>query len=496
MTPFEWTSDAVTKALAMRDQLVEATGGPRCFTGISTDSRTVGEGELFVALRGERFDGHDFLADAARAGATGVVVDRSAPAAILETLDASIFVVDDTLRAYGNLARARRDRIDVPVVVITGSSGKTTTKELLRSAIDAHTRVHATPANLNNRIGLPQTLLATPVDVDAVVLEAGTSEPGEIAELTWISHPDVAVVTTVGEAHLERLGSFRGVLTEKLDLVRGMRDRGTAFVGEAPDILPTTADAIDRRVKTVGFGPTASPDARGEQLTHDGEGRFSFRWRDRTVTMGLPGRHVALDALLALAVVDHLGYPVERAVDGVARYSGGRLRDEIRRFGDVTVVVDCYNANPQSVRAALDALAHRRSVGPRIAFLGTMREMGEREAGGHRDVLAHVAELPIDLVVATGAFATAANALTLPYATLVDDDPEVAYERLVDRMRHALIEHGGATVLLKASRGVRLERLVSRFEEDFGHATDSDRPTAGAANGAETGPSRHGGGEG
>lgn len=484
MTPFEWTTDAVVAALSRRDQLVEATGSPRRFAAISTDTRSIGEDELFVALRGERFDGHDFLAEAVEAGASGLVVDRSASAEVLASLDTAVFVVEDTLKAYANLARARRDRIDVPVVVITGSSGKTTTKELLRCAIDAHTKVHATPANLNNRIGLPQTLLATPTDVDAVVLEAGTSEPGEIAELTWISHPDVAVVTTVGEAHLERLGSFRGVLTEKLDLVRGMRERGTAFVGEAPDILPTTADAIDRRVKTVGFGPSASPDARGEQLTPDGDGHYSFRWRDRTVTTGLPGRHVALDALLALAVVDHLGYPVERAVEGVARYTGGRLRDEIRRFGDVTVVVDCYNANPQSVRAALDALAHRRSAGPRIAFLGTMREMGEREAGGHRDVLAHAAELPIDLVVATGAFAVATDALDLPYEVIAADEPDHAYARLVDRLRRDRAETAGATILLKASRGVELERLLPRLETDFGSRTSSERPTAGATNGS------------
>ncbi|HKK93982.1 MAG TPA: UDP-N-acetylmuramoyl-tripeptide--D-alanyl-D-alanine ligase [Longimicrobiales bacterium] len=474
MTPFEWSSDAVRSALDAWGLLVEVRGDGRRFSDVGTDSRTTTRGELFVALRGEHFDGHDFVAGAVAGGATGVIVDGNAPRADLEDLDAQVFVVTDTLRAYGALARARRERIDVPVVAITGSSGKTTTKELLRSAIGAHTRVHATEANLNNRIGLPRTLLATPIDVDAVVLEAGTSEPGEVAALAEIADPDVAVVITVGEAHLEKLGSFHGVLEEKLDLIRGMRERGTAFVGESPDILPATADTLDRRVKTVGFGPTASPDARGDLMEPDGNGHFAFRWRDRTVRMSLPGRHVALDALIALAVVDHLGYPVERAVKGVASYTGGVLRDEVRRIGALTLVADCYNSNPLSARAALDALATRRVRGPRIAFLGTMREMGDREAGGHRDVLASAAELPLDLLVATGSFVEAARSLELPFDVIAETSPEAAYDRLRPRLAEAIERDGGATLLLKASRGVSLERLVPRFEADFGHTAPGD----------------------
>ncbi len=489
MTPFDWTSGAVRDALEAWNVLEDVRGDDRRFESVSTDSRTLAAGALFVALRGEHFDGHEFVAAAVEAGATGVVVDAAAPASSTAGTDVQVFVVRDTLRAYGALARARRDRIDVPVVAITGSSGKTTTKELLRSAIDAHTRVHATEANLNNRIGLPRTLLATPIDVDAVVLEAGTSEPGEIAALAEIAHPDVAVITTVGEAHLEKLGSFRGVLEEKLDLVRGMRERGTAFVGESPDILPTTADQLDLRVKTVGFGPTASPDARGDLMSPDEEGHFAFRWRERTVRMSLPGRHMALDALIALAVVDHLGYPVERAVEGVARFTGGPLRDEVRGIGALTLVADCYNSNPLSARAALDALAARRVHGPKVAFLGTMREMGEREAGGHRDVLAHAAELPLDILVATGSFAVAADSLDLPFDVIADASPEAAYERLRPVLADAIERDGGATLLLKASRGVALEELVPRFEADFGHTVRRDAPREHAGCGSGNGSS-------
>ncbi|MDT8367828.1 MAG: UDP-N-acetylmuramoyl-tripeptide--D-alanyl-D-alanine ligase [Longimicrobiales bacterium] len=470
MTPIEWTSRAVREALEAKGLLVDEDGEARTFTGVATDSRTLTGGELFVALRGERFDGHDFVTAAIEKGAGGVVIESDAlRGRETETeLGLPTFVVRDSLRAWGALARARRDRIEAPVVAITGSSGKTTTKELLRAALDAEFRVHATEANLNNRVGLPLTLLSTPDDAEVVVLEAGTSEPGEIAELAAVAHPDISVVITVGEAHLERLGTVAGVLQEKLDLVRGMRERGLAFVGESPDILPATATELGRRVRTVGFGPAASPDARGELLDPDGDGHFSFRWRDRTVRMGIPGRHVALDALIALAVADHLGASSDPAIEGICRYTGGVLRDEVRGVGALTLVADCYNSNPVSARAALDALASRRSRGPRIAFLGTMHEMGEREAGGHRDVLAHASELSLDLLVATGAFAAASAAVVLPFEVIAEADPEAAYARLRPILAHALQDDGGATVLLKASRSESLERFIPAFEADFG----------------------------
>lgn len=467
MTDFRWTPGMVTGALRAAGLMAgSAAASQREIRAIVTDTRTLQRGDLFVALRGEHFDGHDFLSMAAERGASGVVVSTDAEAPT--GLDVDVFRVTDTLGALGALAHHRRLALTAPVVVVTGSSGKTTTKELLRSALDGWTEVHASEGNLNNRIGLPRTLLDAPDSAGVVVAEAGTSERGEIATLAAIAAPDVAVVTTVGEAHLEGLGSLDGVLNEKLDLIRGMRTKGTAFVGEEPSDLPRRAGLLGRRVKTVGFGPDASPGARGEDLERDTEGCFRFRWNGHAVRVGVPGRHVALDALIALAVADHLGAPLGGAADAVAEYRGGGLRDEVRRIGPLTVVVDCYNANPQSTRAALSALVDRPSQGPRIAVLGSMLEMGERERKGHREVLDFAAGLPLDLLVLTGAFAEAAPAVDAPYERVVALDPQDAYERLRDR----LAPDAPATVLLKGSRGVSLERLLPSFERDFGGGGD------------------------
>jgi len=465
MTGYRWTLAQVSEALEAGGVL---TGG-RSTSGeavevqrIMTDSRALQSGDLFLALRGERFDGHDFLVDAVASGAVALVVaeDVELPAG----LQAHTLTVTDTLVAFGALARYRRNALRSPVITITGSSGKTTTKDLLRSALAPWTEVHATAANLNNRIGLPRTLLDAPDEAGAIVTEAGTSEPGEIAALAAIAHPDVAVVTTVGEAHLERLGSLDGVMSEKLDLIRGMRPTGTAFVGEEPIELGRQAALLDREVRTVGFGAEASPETRGEALERDEDGCFRFLWRGRTVRIGVPGRHVALDALLALAVADHMGASVPEAIEAVGEYRGGALRNEVRRIGPLQIVMDCYNANPQSTRAALQALADRASDGPRIAVLGSMLEMGERERAGHREVLEFAAGLPLDLMVVTGAFAEAAPAVDAPFERVVAIDPEEAYPRLRDR----LDDDRPATILLKGSRGVALERLLPSFERDFG----------------------------
>ena len=247
---FLWNDATVRQALGMRVDL--AQDGVE-YGGVSTDSRSVSEGDVYVALVGDRFDGHDFVADAFSKGAAAAVVSRPAagdPAGRL-------YPVDDTLVALGRLAAWRRQKLDAPVVAITGSSGKTTTKEMTAAALSETYRVHATTGNLNNRIGMPLTLLATPEDVEAVVLELGTNEPGEIATLVQVARPDIAVITTVGESHLEKLGSLEGVLSEKLDILRGMVDGGRCVVGDEPSVLADRAHAICSTVKVVGWSERA-----------------------------------------------------------------------------------------------------------------------------------------------------------------------------------------------------------------------------------------------
>jgi len=453
---FRWDDAAVRQALGMRTDLAE--DGIE-YRGVSTDSRSVTEGDVYVALVGDRFDGHDFVADAFSKGAAAAVVSRPAagdPAGRL-------YPVDDTLVALGRLAAWRRQDLDAPVVAITGSSGKTTTKEMTAAALSETHRVHATTGNLNNRIGMPLTLLATPENVEAVVLELGTNEPGEIATLVQIARPDIAVITTVGESHLEKLGSLDGVLREKLDILRGMVDGGRCVVGDEPPVLADRAHAICSTVQVVGWSERADSDARARKAEVDVFGRYTFDWRGQRVTAPMAGRHAVSNALLALTVADLLHVAPKDAVRGLGSARMGSMRGEFQRIGDLTLIVDCYNANPQSVRASLDVLEDQAVTGRKVAILGSMLELGTAGPGLHADVFADAVGRDIDIIVATGAFADAAvRAGGHDERLVIGDDWQAAYPPLRERLE------GGEVILLKASRGIALENIIPRLHADFG----------------------------
>jgi len=295
------------------------------------------------------------------------------------------------------------------------------------------------------------------------VAELGTNEPGEIAVLTAIAGPDVGVITTVGESHLERLGSVEGVLEEKLDLLRGMARPGRAVVGDSPSSLPRGAREIVPDVRIAGWGEDADSDLRPDEVEVDHWGHHRFSWRGARVSLGIAGRHVVTDALLALAVAEAEGVDAEAAAGGVSSVRPAGMRGQELRMGGLTLLVDCYNANPPSVRAALDLLEAYGGTARRVAVLGTMLELGSGTAGLHRDVLREAFDRGLDLIVATGEFARASREMGLAERedAVVHDDPEAAYGLLRDRLT------GEETILLKASRGVALERLVPRFENDF-----------------------------
>lgn len=452
---FTWTDAAVRQALELDSGT--APEAPGRYTGVSTDTRTLTPGALFVALAGDRFDAHDFLADAADAGATGAVVHREVKAPAGMTL----YRVEDTLEALGRLGRHRRRALAATVIGLTGSSGKTSTKEFLRAALGASFRVHATAGNLNNRIGVPLTLLAAPDDAEVLVVEMGTSIPGEIAALTAMVEPDLALLITVGEAHLEGLGSLEGVYREKLDIFRGLRKSALAVVGDTPPLLVERAREVRPDVRVAGLGEAADEAFRPGHIQVDAHGRWSFRWQGREVELRVPGRHMAANAVLALAVARLVGADEAAAVRAVSAWEPTGMRGEVRTFGPLTVLVDCYNANPQSTRAALDTLAARTGRGQRIAFLGSMLELGGEEAELHDRVLGHALSLGLDRVVATGLFARALPEVETG-ALLRAATPEEGYEAVSPRLA------AGGTLLLKASRGVRLETLLPRLERDLG----------------------------
>lgn len=436
------------------------------FASICTDSRKVGPGDLFIALTGDRFDGHDFVPEALARGASGAVVSREVGAAESDCL----YPVEDTLHALGLLARHRLSALKARVVGITGSAGKTTTKDLLRAALAGSFRVHATPGNLNNRIGLPQTVLLAPPDAQILVLEMGTNEPGEIEALTGVAQPEIAIITTVGETHLEKLGSLEGVLEEKLDLFRGLPSDGLGVVGDEPPILEERARNVAPRLLVAGWSERAAPELRPAQAEVTERGCFRFRWKEQTVRLGIPGRHSVQNALLALAVAGVLGVTARDASRRIGRVHAEPMRSEVRLLGSLMLLVDCYNANPQSVRAALDLLTTVQQLGRRVAVLGSMLELGDEARLLHRQVLEDALSRPLDVVVATGLFAEAARWVSRPSGApelLIADTLQEAGDRLLDLLG------GTEVVLLKASRGVAMESLVTVLEETYGGATES-----------------------
>lgn len=459
MSSFAWTDARVRDALGwlpLDEQPADE------YRNVTTDSRSVGEGDLFVALIGDRFDGHDYVAEAVARGATGTVTSRRVDAG-----DARVYPVGDTQHALGLLARYRRRALAARVVGITGSAGKTTTKDMTRGALASRFRVHATRGNLNNQIGVPLTLLAAPDDTQVVVLEMGTNEPGEIAILAAIAEPEIGVVTTVGETHVEKLGSLHGVLAEKLDLLRALPAQGVALVGDQPADLVDEARTIRSDVRVAGTTPRADADLRPTDLSLDIDGRATFEWRGHRVSLSVPGRHNLSNALLALGVAEVLGVDPAEAAKGVGRVGPAAMRGEIRTVGSLTVIVDCYNANPQSVRAALDLLGDLKTDGGSVAVLGSMLELGDLAPALHEAILAEALSRDLDVIVATGDFAAAARQPVhqSPVSAgrlIVASDPLDAYRALVGRLA------AGQTVLLKGSRGVRLERLLEPLARDFG----------------------------
>lgn len=459
--PF-WNEARVREALGL-----EGGDVSRSFSTVSTDTRTIGPDALFVALKGDRFDGHGFLAAAAEAGAVAAVVsDRPADVPSGMTL----YQVDDTLAALGRIGAYRRVHLPARFVGVVGSNGKTTTKELIRAVLQARFRVHATTGNLNNQIGVPLTLLSMPEDAEVGVIEMGTDRPGEVAALTAIVRPDQVAITSIGEEHLELLGDLDGVLEEEVSVLEGLAVHGKAFVAEEPEALPRRArEIIGRsRVKVAGLKESSDlrPDGgeRGIHVVEDGSTVWS--WRGLEVRLPIPGRFNVRNALLALGLGIELGITPEEAVRALSTVKLPKLRGEWLEYGDLRVLADCYNANPPSLSAAVDLLASLPARGRKVAVLGSMRELGPTSDQLHQAAADRIAKLVgdrIDVVVATGAFVPAfeKHQGRLGDQLVLAADPVDAYAQVGPTLK------ASDTILLKASRGEQLERWLPLLERDF-----------------------------
>ncbi len=444
---------------------------------VSTDTRTAGGGEVFVALRGDKFDAHDFLDQAASAGCTAAVVDMDFPIdeALLKRFTGGVIGVSDTTVALGDLAAEVRKHLPATIVAVTGSNGKTTVKRMIDHILSTRLNGLAGIKSFNNAVGVPLTLFATQAEHDYVICELGTSAPGEIASLTRIVRPDVAVITSVGPAHLEKLRSVEHVAIEKASLLTWLSPTGVAVVWADSEALERSLKAYDARL--IRFGTSGGAELRltGYEPVPGG-GRFELNGR-RWVDLPVPGEHNALNALAAIAVAQRFGFDQDEAASALADFAGEDMRLTPMQAGSVTIINDAYNANPASLAAATGSLASFDGK-RRVVVAGDMRQLGPDSVELHLAAGRQVARSGADLVIGVGPLGRhiAAGAAEVD-ATATE---QIGSVKIAARKLPGLLK-AGDLVLLKGSRAMEMEKLVGPIRSAFDKAAKPKprRRTAG-----------------
>jgi UDP-N-acetylmuramoyl-tripeptide--D-alanyl-D-alanine ligase len=448
MTAGFWTLDRVADALAEHSD-VALPRGAAPLSGISTDTRTLKPGQLFVALIGERYDAHDKLADAVSAGATALVVSRPPT---IGTVAVPVFQVRDTLVALGALARAWRRAWGRTVITVAGSNGKTTTKDLLRAALASVYEVHATSGNLNNRIGVPLTLLAIPAGADIAVVELGSNIPGEVGILRDMSEADMAVVTSIAEEHLEGFSDLAGVLREETS---GCDRVAVAFT---PAAQPEIAEAVRGRARRVVTAGLERADLTPSSWRIDSSGSGSLDLGGVALSPPLRGVHNLQNTMLAVAVARECGVSDEAIADGISRMLAPKMRVAWEQVGRATLINDAYNSNPGSARAAIEVIRGVGADRQRVVVLGTMRELGAASDRCHDEITRMALDSGADIVAGIGEFARSLGRVSDGGSRVITaDSVETLWPSLESRLSP------DAVILLKASRGVQLERLVPQI---------------------------------
>ena len=460
------------------EEVLRATGGKLLqgeenafFQGISTDSRTVGEGKLFIALQGPHFDGHHFALEALEKKAGGVLIDEDKAGDIRWNgyRPKAVITVKDTLRALGDLARERRRRYRTPVVALTGSNGKTTTKEMISACLETTFPILKTKENLNNLIGLPLTLLNLTEKERVVILEMGMSVAGEIRRLTEIAEPDVGLITNIQKVHLEGMGSLERVKEEKGELFRRMRRDGTILVNQNdPYVIDLASEFSGQKIT---FGVEKSADVMAKEIRLRGAEGTSFNLilegEEMEVNLPLLGRHFVPNALSAIAVASLFGIEVEKVKEVLERFQPFPMRMEVIHLkGGKTLINDTYNANPRSMELALETLAEMKGKGRgrAIAVLGDMLELGDFTEEAHQQLAEKIKELSIDFLLAMGEKAP------LVVESAIRHGFEPKRTRVVESHSEAIsilkeVVQEGDWILVKGSRRMTMEKIVEGLIE-------------------------------
>lgn len=430
-------------------------------SGVSTDSRRVPMGCLFIPLVGERFDGHNFIEQSLASGAAGCLCVNPPE----ELRDDKFYIqVEDTRLALRALASAYREKFDIPFVQITGSVGKTTTKEMVAAVLKEKFNILKTPENFNNDIGTPLTLFGLEPEHQAAVIETGMNHFGEIEYLGALVRPDIAVISNIGDAHIEFLGSREGILKAKCEIFQHLKPGGLVVLNGDDPLLNT----VDVPFRTVRCGQSEHCQVRIIEVTDLGvEGitcTIATEKETYHLTINAPGEHMAYAAAIAVAVGEALGLNNEEIVRGAAAYMPAGSRMRVIRFSENRIVLDdCYNASPQSVTAALEILAKTSSCERTVAVLGDMGELGELTDQAHYNVGALAAMLGIDCVVAIGA-----KARRIADGTEMNGG-EVLYFKTVDEALGTVLDQlkPGTAMLVKASHAMRFSTLVDQLRGSY-----------------------------
>ncbi len=449
--------------------------------GYSIDSRTIRPGEVFFAVRGERMDGHDFVQQAFVKGAIAAAVsieklDKASKRAWTQgAAEATLIPVEDTLIALQLLAQAVRRLWERPLIAVTGSAGKTTTKEAIAHVLSTRFKVHKSEGNLNNQFGLPLMLLKLEPEHDCAVVELGMSHLGEITALAQIAEPETGVVTNVAPVHLEFFRDISEIARAKYELVESLPENGTAVLNADDEYVSHFGRDFEGKVISYGVAPTAT--VRAENIESKGEHGSVFdvvaRGHREHATLPLVGSHNVHNALAAVAVALEREISLAEAVAALATMAPADKRGQVVRIGNITVINDCYNSNPKALAAMVDALAEMPAK-RRVVVAGEMLELGPQGEAMHRESGRHMATKGIDVLVGVrGLAAEMVNAATqagmrAEFLTAAED----AGEWLASQTRD------GDVVLLKASRGVKLEKALEKLSAVSGQPSGKARPTA------------------
>ena len=453
------------------EEVLKATGGRLIqggtalfFQGVSTDSRTLKGGELFVALRGDHFDGHNYAMEALAKNAKGVLIEEGniGDSHWNGFRSRAIVAVKDSLQALGDIARARRKKWGTPVVAVTGSNGKTTTKDMISACLETNLPVLKTKGNLNNLIGLPMTLLNLSEKEKVVVLEMGMNVPGEIRRLTEIAEPDVGLITNIQMVHLEGMGSLEKLKEEKGELFRRMRQDGTIVINQDDSrVVELSNEFLGRKIT---FGLEGHADVMATGVRPQGAQGISFTVisgrQEAGITLPLVGRHFVPNALSAFAVATLFGIAWDNVKEALEQFQPTPMRMEVVRLGGgKTVINDAYNANPRSMEGALATLSELKGNGRAIAVLGDMLELGDFAESAHRQLGQKVKELSIDFLIAMGEKASIVVESAVRHG-LDRQRAKVAtsYSEAISILEAWLQE--GDWILVKGSRRMAMEKVA------------------------------------